>query len=190
MQEELASGRGTFFSAVLQNMSRRISPALPASSDSVEPLQSGASLSRYWERFGDFAGQRDLGAIAHGLATGHGQPSGGADPAGFRSCSLPGRLCGANVNGQRPLRAWFPIEDPPSSMFTARSSRNWIPSKLQTKRGELKKSSSATGAGEEGEEPVSRPAGRRAKRQDSSGGTTRSKPSCCFSFSWNLWRLL
>ena len=61
--------------------------------------------------------------------TGHGQPSGGADPAGFRSCSLPGRLCGANVNGQRPLRAWFPIEDPPSSMFTARSSRNWIPSK-------------------------------------------------------------
>ena len=68
MQEELASGRGTFFSAVLQNMSRRISPALPASSDSVEPLQSGASLSRYWERFGDFAGQRDLGAIAHGLA--------------------------------------------------------------------------------------------------------------------------
>ena len=61
MQEELASGRGTFFSAVLQNMS-------PASSDPLEPLQNGASLSRYWERFGDFAGQRDLGAIAHGLA--------------------------------------------------------------------------------------------------------------------------
>ena len=68
MQEELSADKGVFFAAVLQNVAKRMAPAASLSSEPAELLQQGVCLSRYWERFGGFAGQRDLGAIARALA--------------------------------------------------------------------------------------------------------------------------
>ena len=68
LQEDLSSGKGAFYQAVLQNMARRMNPSSMPESDPGLLLQSGVCLSRYWERFGGWSGQRDLALIAHQVA--------------------------------------------------------------------------------------------------------------------------
>lgn len=63
LQAELAAQRGTFFTEVLQQISRRMSPT---SSPDVSPqamLDRGISGVKYLERFGGFAQQRELGQL-------------------------------------------------------------------------------------------------------------------------------
>ena len=63
LQAELAAQRGTFFTEVLQQISRRMSPT---SSPDVSPqvmLDRGISGVKYLERFGGFARQRELGQL-------------------------------------------------------------------------------------------------------------------------------
>ena len=63
LQAELAAQRGTFFTDVLQQISRRMSPT---SSPDVSPqvmLDRGISGVKYLERFGGFARQRELGQL-------------------------------------------------------------------------------------------------------------------------------
>ena len=63
LQAELAAQRGTFFTEVLQQISRRMSPT---SSPDVSPqvmLERGIGGVKYLERFGGFARQRELGQL-------------------------------------------------------------------------------------------------------------------------------
>ena len=129
MQEELASDRGTFFLAVLQNMARRMAPAVSPSSDPSELMQQGVCLSRYWERFGGFAGQRDLGAIAHALA--HAMDSlqaGRVNQASDHLALLAVCIEQMSMDGGRAelgyQLTW--LEDPPSAMFAARPGKSTI----------------------------------------------------------------
>ena len=127
MQDELASGRGTFYTAVLQNMARRMSPAVAPSSDPAELLHQGVCLSRYWERFGGFAGQRDLGAIAHCLAQALDCLQAGSVLQASDHLSLLA-VCIEQMSmdsGRAELGfqlTW--LEDPPAAMFTARGARS------------------------------------------------------------------
>ena len=55
VQDELAQGKGTFFTQVLSNLARRMQPALQHASSPGNLLRKGYSLSRYWERFGGWS---------------------------------------------------------------------------------------------------------------------------------------
>ncbi|OLP77322.1 hypothetical protein AK812_SmicGene42627 [Symbiodinium microadriaticum] len=127
MQDELSSGRGTFYTAVLQNMARRMSPAVAPSADPAELLQQGVCLSRYWERFGGFAGQRDLGAIAHSLAhaldclqAGHVLQA--SDHLSLLAVCIEQMSMDAGRAELGFQLTW--LEDPPAAMFTARGPRS------------------------------------------------------------------
>ena len=127
MQEELSSDRGVLFAAVLQNMAKRMAPAANLSSEPTELLQQGVCLSRYWERFGGFAGQRDLGAIAHTLAHAlDAMQAGRVNQASDHLALLA--VCVEQMSmdaGRAELGyqlTW--LEEPPASMFTARSSKS------------------------------------------------------------------
>ena len=65
LQAELASQRGSFFTSVMQSMSRRMNPTLPASSNPVDLMQQGVCGTKYLERFGGYARHRDLGQIQY-----------------------------------------------------------------------------------------------------------------------------
>ena len=65
LQEELAMGSGAFYTAVTQNMLRRMQPATPvASADLASLHKQGVNMCTYLERFGGFAQTRELGLIA------------------------------------------------------------------------------------------------------------------------------
>ena len=110
MQDELSAGRGTFYTAVLQNMARRMSPAVAPSADPSELLHQGVCLSRYWERFGGFAGQRDLGAIAHCLAQALDCLQAGSVLQASDHLSLLAVCMETDVHGLWPCRAWVSID--------------------------------------------------------------------------------
>ena len=127
MQEELSSDKGVFYAAVLQNMAKRMAPASNLSSEPAELLQQGVCLSRYWERFGGFAGQRDLGAIAHSLAHAmDAMQAGRINQAADHLALLA--VCVEQMSmdsGRAELGyqlTW--LEEPPASMFAARSSKS------------------------------------------------------------------
>ena len=192
MQEELASDKGVFFAAVLQNMAKRMAPASSLGAEPAELLQQGVCLSRYWERFGGFAGQRDLGAIAHTLA--HAMDAlqaGRMNQVSDHLALLAVCVEQMSMDGGRAelgyQLTW--LEEPPASMFTARSSKSamhtrafaplasqrWVAIVLSyikeldviaAKRADMKKSgaSSAPTTGAKDEESEDAPAPSRPKR--------------------------
>ena len=127
MQEELSSDKGVFYTAVLQNMAKRMAPASSLSADPAELLQQGICLSRYWERFGGFAGQRDLGAIAHTLAHAMDALQAGRINQASDHIALLA-VCVEQMSmdsGRAELGyqlTW--LEEPPASMFAARSAKS------------------------------------------------------------------
>ena len=69
LQQELASQKGLFFSSVLRSMSRRMAPTMPPEGTPMELFEKGISGTRYLERFGGYAKQRDLGAVQYQIMT-------------------------------------------------------------------------------------------------------------------------
>ena len=63
LQQELAQHRGTFFTSVLQSMSRRMQPAQPSDLTPQELGARGIIPTTYVERFGGYGRQRDLGCL-------------------------------------------------------------------------------------------------------------------------------
>ena len=104
-----------------------MSPAVAPSADPAELLQQGVCLSRYWERFGGFAGQRDLGAIAHSLAhaldclqAGHVLQA--SDHLSLLAVCIEQMSMDAGRAELGFQLTW--LEDPPAAMFTARGPRS------------------------------------------------------------------
>lgn len=69
LQAELAAHRGTFFQAVVNQMSRRMAPTSSAELSPLEQLHRGVSGLRYLERFGGYARQRELGQLQYQVMT-------------------------------------------------------------------------------------------------------------------------
>ncbi len=63
LQQELALHKGTFFNAVMANMSRRMNPASPADSSPMELMNKGVCMTKYVERFGGFGKAREMGFV-------------------------------------------------------------------------------------------------------------------------------
>ena len=105
LQEELASGRGSFFAAVLGNMARRMSPAATASTDPAVLHSQGVCLSRYWERFGGFGSAKDL-ALRAPSGDDHGCLAGGKGGAGPRPRGAPCCLPRAGQYGRWEAGPW------------------------------------------------------------------------------------
>ncbi|CAE7831595.1 unnamed protein product [Symbiodinium sp. CCMP2592] len=124
LQEELAQGKGAFFQQVTQNIARRMMPSQSLSSSPAELLTQGVSMSRYLERFGGWANSRDLGLLAYqvglifdalladrtDLARDH--------VALLATCLEQAALDHGRMEVAYQLTL---LEDPPSSMFLARS---------------------------------------------------------------------
>ena len=66
--QELASYRGSFFVAVLQQMSRRMSRGNSAEQNPTQLLEKGIYASRYLERFGGYGKFKEYGHIIWQLA--------------------------------------------------------------------------------------------------------------------------
>ena len=69
LQAELAQQKGLFFKAVLQSMSRRMSPTSSSDASPQELLSRGVSGVRYLERFGGYGRQRELGQLQFQVMT-------------------------------------------------------------------------------------------------------------------------
>ena len=68
LQKELSSRTGGFFLAVMQNMFRRLKPAV-AVPQSLEGLaETDVSMVQYLERFGGYGNSRDMGIVQYGLS--------------------------------------------------------------------------------------------------------------------------
>lgn len=65
LQAELASHRATFFTSVLQQMSRRMASMLPVDVTPWVMVERGISGTRYLERFGGYGRHRELGQIQY-----------------------------------------------------------------------------------------------------------------------------
>ena len=123
LQEELASGRGVFFRTVLQNMARRMNPAVTPESDPAALLHQDVCLSKYWERFGGFGSQRDLALLAHQLAHAlDAMQAGRVELAQDHMALMAVALEQAVMDSGRMDLAFqlTLLEEPPAAMFTAR----------------------------------------------------------------------
>ena len=132
LQEELASGRGLFFSAVLANMARRMSPAATASTDPAVLHSQGVCLSRYWERFGGFGSAKDLALIGHQVAMAMdalqvGKVQQAQDHVALLAvCVEQGCMDGGRLDLGYHL-TW--LEEPPSGMYQARQGSSLLKSR-------------------------------------------------------------
>ena len=125
LQDELASGRGGFYAAVLANMARRMSPAAPASPDPSVLLSQGVSLTRYFERFGGFGQTKDLALIAFQVAMAmDAMQAGKIEQVQDHLALLAVSLEQASLDGGRMDLAyqltW--LEEPPAGMYANRAS--------------------------------------------------------------------
>ena len=125
LQDELASGRGSFYAAVLANMARRMSPAASASTDPAILLSQGVSLTRYFERFGGFGQTKDLALIAFQVAMAmDAMQAGRIEQVQDHLALLAVSLEQASLDGGRMDLAyqltW--LEEPPSGMYANRAS--------------------------------------------------------------------
>lgn len=69
LQAELALHRGTFFTAVLQAMARRMAPTSSVDISPSEMMQRGISGTRYIERFGGYGRMREWGQLQYQVMT-------------------------------------------------------------------------------------------------------------------------
>ena len=68
LQAELAAQKGTFFVSVLQQMARRMQPAVAAEVEMLTLRNRGITPTQYLERFGGFGRCRDIGLITWQVA--------------------------------------------------------------------------------------------------------------------------
>ncbi|CAE7031764.1 dnc [Symbiodinium natans] len=129
LQEALASNKGVFYHAVLQNMARRMSPASSHSSDPAELLSHGVCLTRYWERFGGFHRAKDLGILAFQVANAldamqAGKTAQAADHLALLAvCLEQGALDGGRLDLGFQLTF---LEEPPAALFSDRALQTGI----------------------------------------------------------------
>ena len=123
LQQELALQKGTFFAAVMANMSRRMNPSAPSTASPQQLASQGMTMTRYVERFGGFGKARDYGQIMWQIAlimdylqTENWQ--GAKDATALLAvCMEQTSLDGAMDVGLLLSL----VEDPPSGVFTNRS---------------------------------------------------------------------
>ena len=148
LRNELAQHKGTFFTNVIQNMSRRMHPTMPAEVDAAALIQRGVTPPLYLERFGGYGRTRDLGFIIWQVSIAMAYMQQENFPAAMDSLALL-FVCleqSAMDNGRMDLGlALALVEDPPHSLFSARSiaasvnprpfaptaSQRWAPVALQ-----------------------------------------------------------
>ena len=68
LQQELSAHKGTFFTAVMQSMARRMAPALPVDQSMQDLRIRGVTATQYLERFGGYGKVKDIGMIAWQVA--------------------------------------------------------------------------------------------------------------------------
>lgn len=68
LEEELASHRGVFFSAVMANMSRRMNPSASSTATPQQLAAQGVTMTKYVERFGGYGKARDYGQVMWQIA--------------------------------------------------------------------------------------------------------------------------
>ena len=124
-QDELAQGKGVFFRQVLQNLARRMAPSQAVAGSPASMLEQGLTLSRYWERFGGWSNARDMALVAYqvGLIF-DAMMAERYELAKDHLALLAVSLEQSSLDGSRMdigyQLTW--LEEPPSSMFMARSS--------------------------------------------------------------------
>ena len=70
LQAELAAQRGTFFVSVIQQMARRMQPAVAVDADMLALRSRGITPTQYLERFGGYGQCRDIGFFTWQVAGG------------------------------------------------------------------------------------------------------------------------
>ena len=123
LQQELALHKGTFFNAVMANMSRRMNPASPADSSPMELLNKGVCMTKYVERFGGFGKAREMGFVMWQVAMimDYLQSEnwmGARDAAALLSVCLEQTALDSSMDVGLLLAL---VEDPPAGLFTNRS---------------------------------------------------------------------
>ena len=68
LQKELAARSGQFMLTVMQNMFRRLKPAVPVPQSIESMADSDISMVHYLERFGGYGNCRDMGIVQYALA--------------------------------------------------------------------------------------------------------------------------
>ena len=68
LQRELTARSGAFFLTVMQNAFRRLKPANPVPATLEELAQTDFAMLQYLERYGNYAGARDLGVVQYALS--------------------------------------------------------------------------------------------------------------------------
>jgi hypothetical protein len=124
LQAELAAHRGTFFTSVLQSMSRRMHPAMNADVGMSDLRDRGVTPTQYLERFGGFGRTKDVGMIIWQVALimNHLQEDNVQAAKDAISllfvCLEQTALDGGSMQVGLLLSL---TEDPPASLFSARS---------------------------------------------------------------------
>ena len=123
LQQELALHKGTFFAAVMANMSRRMNPSASSTSTPMQLAAQGMTMTRYVERFGGFGKARDYGQIMWQIALImdylQAENWQGAKDA---TALLAVCLEQTSLDGAMDVGLLLSlVEDPPSSVFTNRS---------------------------------------------------------------------
>ena len=123
LQAELAQHKGTFFNAVMANMSRRMNPASPADSSPMDLMSKGVCMTKYVERFGGFGKSRDMGYVMWQVAMimDYLQAenwSAARDSTALLSVCLEQTAMDSTMDVGLLLAL---VEDPPSGLFTNRS---------------------------------------------------------------------
>ena len=124
LQAELAAHRGTFFTSVLQSMSRRMHPAMNADVGMSDLRDRGVTPTQYLERLGGFGRTKDVGMIIWQVALimNHLQEDNVQAAKDAISllfvCLEQTALDGGSMQVGLLLSL---TEDPPASLFSARS---------------------------------------------------------------------
>ena len=123
LQLELAAQKGTFFSAVVANMGRRMHPAMQLEATPMQLAGQGITMSKYVERFGGYGRARDFGHVMWQVALimDHLQMEnwqGAMDATALLAVCLEQTA----LDGSMDVGLLLSLsEDPPSGVFTNRS---------------------------------------------------------------------
>ena len=124
LQAELATHKGTFFTSVLQSMSRRMYPAQSADVEISVLRDRGVTPTQYLERFGGFGRTKDIGFIIWqvALALNHMQEENYLAAKDAMSLLFVCLEQTAMDNGKMDIGLLLAlVEDPPHSLFSGRS---------------------------------------------------------------------
>ena len=124
LQAELAAHRGTFHLQVMQAMSRRMYPAMSTEVEMSTLRDRGVTATQYLERYGGYGRTRDIGMIIWqvGMVLNHMQEENFLAAKDALSLLFVCLEQTALDNGNMQVGLLLSLtEDPPSSLFSARS---------------------------------------------------------------------